>query len=258
LRDQGGASLTEISTALSMNKSTALRLLSSLLEAGLVESVSDNHKYRLGLECLTYGRKVISEVSIRRVAFSNLEALQRFSGESVTLAVLHRRKALPIEKLYGENQWGRLRIRGSGDSLYLHCTAVGKAMLAYMPEDEFSEIAETIGFPRQTDNTLTTLDAVQAELVRTRERGYALDNSENIDGMCCIAMPLFERGDKVAGAISVSFPASVFSEAVYQAVVPVLRKACMDVSQSIGASDSVLVKLAGWQATNLAPIGALA
>jgi IclR family transcriptional regulator, KDG regulon repressor len=250
LRDKGELSLTDISTALTLNKSTTLRLLGSLLDQGLVEQVAGSHKYHLGLECLTYGRKVTSELSIRRVAFSHLEALQRLSGESVTLAVLHGRKALPIEKLYGQNQWIRLRIQGSGTSMYLHCTGLGKAMLAYMTEAEFSNIYETMGLPRQTDNTLTTLESVQLELAKTRERGYALDNSENIDGLCCIAMPLFGRADTVAGAISVSFPASVFSEATYLPIVPPLRKACMDVSQSIGAGDCALVKLAGWQTAN--------
>jgi DNA-binding IclR family transcriptional regulator len=246
LRDQGELSLTEISSGLALDKTTVLRLLNSLVEPGFVESNPDNRKYRLGLECITYGRKVSTDLALRRAAFSHLENLQRVSGESVTLAALHRRMVLPVEKLYGQVQ-DRVRSQWGGKALYLHSTALGKAMLAYFPASEIEAIYQSLGFPGQTAHTLTEWEDVQAELVRTRERGYSLDNSENMEGLCCVGAAIFGPHDDVVGAMSVSFPASAFNEELYLPIVPLLRRACLDVSQAIGAGDAALIRLAGWQ-----------
>jgi DNA-binding IclR family transcriptional regulator len=243
LRDHSPSSLTEIAYALVMDKSTVLRLLNSLVELGFAEVDADHRHYRLGLECVTLGRRVTSDLALRRAAFSHMELLQQLSGQSVTLAVLHRRMALPVEKLYGQTP-DRVRSQWGVHPLCLHSTALGKAMLAQMPDAELCSIYETIGFPRHTDSTLTTLEAVRAELSLTRERGYAVDNSENMAGLCCIGAAIFGKDDVVVGALSISFAGSRFTEAAYLPLVPALRKACMDISETIGAGDRALIKLA--------------
>ncbi|HNT06641.1 MAG TPA: IclR family transcriptional regulator, partial [Anaerolineae bacterium] len=231
LRDRGPLSLIEIAALLGMHKSTIHRLSNTLCDLGFAERDADSQKYSLSLELLTYGRRVINDLPLRRVAIPNLERLQRASGEPVLLSTLHQGMVLwleivrPVWRTY-QSAWG-------GQMSYAHCTSAGKAMLAYLPPEEVEAICRTRDLPKQTDSTITDFAALLEDLAQTRERGYSLDRCENVAKLCCIGSPVFGDGDKVLGAVSVQFSLEQFRDGAHLPVVPLLRQACQDVSRSL-------------------------
>lgn len=241
LRDRGPLTLTEIGAQLQVHKSTLHRLLNTLCSLGFVERDPDNQKYRLGLQLLTYGRRVVNDLQLRRVAMPHLEQLQRNSGESVLLSTLFEGKVLWLEILRPPTrgyqlQWG-------GQTSYAHSTSSGKAMLAFGPAVEAEHICRTMGLPKQTEDTTTSWDELREDLDRTRQRGYAIDRCENTPRLCCIAAPVFGPEDKVLGAISLSIPINRFIPETYLPLVPLLKYACQDVSRGMGASGAAILQL---------------
>ena len=187
LRDRGPSTLTEIAAKVNMDKSTVLRLLNTLSAQGFVERDPDRPSYRLGMDLISYGRRVTHDLQLRRVALPYLIRLQQISKERVGLAVLDSRRVMLVTvEVLESRDFPGVGLPAGVIRPFLHSTAQGKAMLAYLPERELEQIHKTIGFPRQTANTITTLEALREELHRTRERGYAFDNCENYDARCCV------------------------------------------------------------------------
>jgi DNA-binding IclR family transcriptional regulator len=117
-------------------------------------------------------------------------------------------------------------------------------MLAFMPDGESEQICRSLGLPMQTENTIRTWPELHEDLCRTRARGYAVDEGENVAGLCCIGAPVFGIDDRVLGAISISFPANRFTPETYLPIVPRLKYACQDISGSLGAGRTAILKLA--------------
>lgn len=241
LKDLGPLTLTEIATELDLDKSTVLRLVNTLLDLGFVAYEDDNRKYYLGLEMILYGRRVAHDLHLRRVTLPYLERLQQASNEAVAFGVPYRDKVLWVDGLYKRNMESIPRPWWVKTS-FMHSTSVGKAMLAYYPEEEVARIYREVGFPRRTENTITDLDSMRGELRQIRERGYALDNAENYDGMCCLGAPIFGSEDKVIGALSFTFSVKRFEDN-YLSLIPMLQQACADISRTMGATEISLMKL---------------
>jgi IclR family KDG regulon transcriptional repressor len=242
LKDQGPSTLTEIATQLNLDMSTVHRLVNTCLDLGFVERDAYSQRYHLGLEFLTYSNRVVRDLDIRRIALPYLERLHQNTKETLLLSVLHRGRVLWIETFRSQVHY-QARLEWGGAMSFAHCTAAGKAMLAFLPDEGLQAIYDTVGFPRQTENTITSLEALRQELRRTRERGYALDNGENLARLCCIGVPIFGPLDRVEGAISMSFPLGRFTEEVYSSLVPLLSRTCQDVSRTMGASRKVILQL---------------
>ncbi|MBI3943937.1 MAG: IclR family transcriptional regulator [Chloroflexi bacterium] len=240
LKDRGTSTLTEIATELAIDKSTVYRLLNTLVELGFVDRDADSQKYRLSVKLIEHGRRVATDLELRRVALPYLERLRETCGETVSLTMLRDDRVVWVEVLEGRNPL-RMTLPAGVGAGWIHSTASGKAMLAYLPDQEIDRIYQEVGFPAQTSNTLTTLEALREDLRITRKRGYSLDNMENIDGLRCIGTPLFGPAGKILGAISISAPAFRFLQEVYLALVPVMKEISLNISRSMGADDRTLL-----------------
>lgn len=199
--DEPRLTLAEISKRLQMPKSTVHNILNTLLSRGLIEKV-DNDCYALGTNFIALTQAVRVNVELRDRAAPLLRALADASHQSVYLTALDGDLALYI---YAIESSRRLLARTAiGDRAQLHCTSVGKAMLAFMPEAQVRGIVERVGLTPFTAATITTWEGLLEDLAQTRLRGYSLDAGEHEPGTYCIGAPIFNGRGGVVGACSIS------------------------------------------------------
>ncbi len=193
--------LAEISARLGLPKSTAHNLLGTLVTCGLVERTPDDH-YALGRAIIALTQAVLVNVELRDRVAPLLRELADYCRQSGYLTVRDGDYCLYI---YAVESPRRLMARTAvGDRAHLHCTAVGKAILSALPEDDVRAIVQRAGLPASTNQTITRLDVLLAELERTRERGYSMDNGEHELNTYCIGAPVLDEGGQVIGSLSVS------------------------------------------------------
>jgi len=202
LREVGEAGVTELATALDRSKGTVHSHLATLLAHEYV--VRDGDQYSLSLKFLDLGEYVRSQLEIYDVVTEELDDLAAETGEVAQFATEEHGRAVYLYKARGDQAVNTASTVGKRE--YLHCISLGKAMLAHLPDERVEAIVERHGLPAQTDNTITDRETLFAQLRETRERGYAVDEEEKIEGVRCVAAPL--SNDGVVGAISISGPSS--------------------------------------------------
>lgn len=233
---ESSASLAELSRAAGMPKPTVFRYLSTLEQLGYVRKDVHTGLYELGLRLFELGSKAIAKHTLREVALSEMHSLLDRFSETVNLAIMDAGQVLYLEIL-DSPQAMRMSARvGSRDCA--HATSLGKAMLAFLPEEEVEQIARTVGFPSRTQRTIATLAELEEELARVRALGYAVDTGENEVTARCVGAPVFDRFGDVAGAISLSGPSHRFSEDQVEAAGKALVEAADRISQRMRYSGS--------------------
>lgn len=199
MAENDGATVSELARELGFAKSSIHDHLTSLLHEEFV--VKDGTTYRLGLQFLELGMKIKDRHVLSRVAEPKLEQLAEDTGEAVWLLVEEHGRAVYLHKVMGEKA---LQVEVSiGQRAYLHNLAAGKAILAHLPDERVDEIVDRHGLPAQTENTITDRDELEAELRAIRERGYAFNESEQIEGVRAVGAPILYQGE-VLGAISIT------------------------------------------------------
>lgn len=200
LSQAGKATFTEIQKGVGLPKSTTSSLLASLLAHGLVK-IERSH-YSLGLLWYELGSKVEEELDIKKIALPALTRLRDKTMLTCHLGVLEGTAAIYVLKLESPSA---IVIRSwIGRRLSLHSSGLGKALLAWLPDDQLDKILPDIVFERRTAATITDVEKFREELALTRRRGWAHDNAEDHDGVYCISAPIVDRSDKVIAAISAS------------------------------------------------------
>jgi DNA-binding IclR family transcriptional regulator len=195
--------VTDIGRELGLHKSTIYRLLSTMSEEGFIEQNASG-KYQLGTKMLEIGGRMLNNIEIRKVAMPFLLELSKYVGETVHLVVLHDGEGIYVDKVEAENV---IRMHSTiGARVKLHCSGVGKSILAHLPPQEVQEIIRKHGLTKITDNTIITYEALMADLANVRKLGYALDNEENEYGIRCVAGPILDYRQRPVAALSVSGP----------------------------------------------------
>lgn len=200
--------LADIARATALDKSAAHRMLATLLAAGYVRQDDESRRYSLSYRVVSLSRNLLADNEVIRLARETLEAISSETGEGVHLAVLDGMETVLVQRVKG-SQLVAVDFQ-VGDRSRLHCTSIGKALLAYQSEDEIERVIEA-GLPALTANTITDPAALRRELRQVRERGYAIDDHELYDYMRCIAVPVFERDSPVRMGISCSGPEGRFT-----------------------------------------------
>lgn len=200
----GGLGVTEISERLQLPKSTAFRLLSTLSYKGLVKKDESLKKYKLGIKLFQLGSEVFNELELRDEVRPFLEELVKEINETGHFVVEEQGEVIYIDKVestHAIRQYSRI-----GRRVPLHCTGVGKAFLAFKSEEEIERLIEERGLQRFTANTITDYEALEKELNKIRENGFAIDNEEIQEHLMCVAAPIFNYLGEVVGAISIAGP----------------------------------------------------
>ncbi|MEH6942252.1 IclR family transcriptional regulator [Bacillus sp. JJ722] len=199
---KGGLGVTEIASQIDINKSSVYRILSTLVQYGYVEQDPDTGRYKLGYKFLEISSKLLESIDLRTEAQPFLKELENETNEVIHLVVYDQGEVVYIEKLEG-NELLRMHSR-VGKRAPMHCTSVGKAILAHLPTNVVSTILHQKGMPVHTDRTITDKEEFMKELVKVKENGCAYDLEENEYGITCIAAPIFDHLGKVIAAVSIS------------------------------------------------------
>ncbi|BAS28240.1 IclR family transcriptional regulator [Limnochorda pilosa] len=224
--------LKEISEMLGITKPTALRILMTLTDLRLVERDSETQRYRLGLRLLELGSAVQERLQIPVRARPLLEQLAQRTDETVHLCVLDEGQAVYVDKIEGA-QAIRLYSR-IGRRVPLHCTAVGKVLLADLPAAERRRIIARWGMKPYTKNTLTDYLLLEQALDEVRREGVAFDREEHEEGITCIGAPVRDFSGRVKAAISVTVPVFRTSPEHLEQMVPWVKETALRISERCG------------------------
>ncbi len=235
--------LTEISRGLRLHISTVHRLLVNLVRQGFVEPDAVTGGYKLGFRVLRMGLRVLDRLDFRRVADPLLRQLNQQTQETVHLAILQGDRAVSIEKFGSPQPVGLTAPLGG--VIPLHCTGVGKTLLAFQEEEMVKRIAESNGLERQTSHTITALTQLKKELAHIREQGYAVDNEEAVEGLRCVAAPIFDHRGQAVAAFSVAGPATRVTPARVAEIARLVCETSRQISYRLGFRGSAAASGAG-------------
>ena len=228
-----GISLTEICTATALPKGTVSRMLSALISHGYAVQEIDTKRYRLTMRMFEIGSRVAGSANILSVARPYLESLSNVSGEAVHLVSRVNDEVVYLYKEEASNSIVRMSsFVGLRNPMY--CTGVGKSILAFLPDDEIRSIWQRTTPVRFTPKTITTLSGLEEEILRIRQRGYAIDDEEHEAGVRCIAAPILNFSGNPVAAISLSAPAVRLNDAEIEKYAPMVMEAASNISRYFG------------------------
>lgn len=207
LSEHDQLSLTQIASITNMNKSSAYRLLTALIENELVDKDNNSKMYRLSLGLLRYRPTLLNSKNLVLLAKPFLAEIVASTGESAQLSVpTHRYSIMTIDI---QNSRGFINLSDSiGTEDPLHCTAIGKAYLSLLDSHQRDLIIDQIELKRYTNNTIVTKKELIASLEKIRELGYAFDDQEIIDGIRCVASPVLDYIGQPVASIGFTGPSS--------------------------------------------------
>lgn len=224
--------VSELARAIGLTKATAHRLLASLRNREFVAQDPATRRYRLGMRMWELGAIARASMDWLAEAKPELEVLAAQIGETAHLAVLDDDQVLYVEKVESVHS---LRMPSQvGRRLPAHCTGVGKALIAFLPEDRLSAVIAHRGLPRFTAHTITDPVALNAALETIRANGYATDNEEIEEGLRCIGAPVRDHTGAVIAAISIAGPASRLPEDDTPRLAAQVRSAADAISNRLG------------------------
>ena len=237
--------LAQVASSLQLHKSTAHRFLMVLERHRMVERTTTG-KFRLGLRLFDFGNRAIEQYDLRDRAQPHLRRLVTETEETAHLCILEGAHVIYIDKI--EPTRSVRMITRVGASNPVHCTSVGKAILAFLPEERVTEILRRVRFERFTHRTLTTAEAFRTEIEKTRRRGYAVDDEELEDGLRCIAVPVLDAQRLPVAAVSVSGPSFRVTAQKLPAIANHLLQCVRGISMDMGFVSSGRSHRAVWSA----------
>jgi len=226
---------TELVDLSELPKATAHRQLNTLLDHGLVRFDEHKQAYYPGYGLLALAHRTWANLDIRDVAAAPIRDLWSKTQETIHLAVLDGTEVIYIDKLESPKSLRLYSAVGKKGPVY--CTGVGKAMLAFLPEDKQEIIIAAQPFIHHTENTLLTPQALKANLQQVRNSGVSLDLEEHEMGIKCAAAPIFNVRHEAIAAISVTAPAFRTSDQTYEEMKIQVKHAANTISKRLGDCD---------------------
>ncbi|GGO82974.1 IclR family transcriptional regulator [Wenjunlia tyrosinilytica] len=225
---EGPANLEQVATRLDVHKSTALRLLRTLHEHGLVYRQGDQ-RYRLGGRLFALAQEAMENIDIRATAHPHLVALNENCGHTVHLAVHEEGEVIYVDKVdsrYPVRMYSRI-----GKPVAITVAAVAKILLADLPGDELRTLARKLDYPRYTARSIIGPEAFLAELAKVREQGWATDFGGHEESINCVGAPIRGHDGRVVAAMSVSAPNVVVTAEELLALLPLVRRTAQTISR---------------------------
>lgn len=232
-------SLQEISQQLRLNKNAVFRILYTLAEHGYI--VKENQRYELGSKLIDLSNAKLRYTDLLSVATPLLDALRNRFGETVNLGVLDSDQIRYIGVWESRDRFRLAERVGACDML--HCTALGKAFLSCLPFEEVRQLLRKRGLPALTEYTITSLQALKAELETIRKRGYAVDKEESVLGACCVGAAVLNADEtRPIATISASGPMTRMNEERVTQVGQALREITSKIRAKLGTQPSAVTR----------------
>lgn len=234
LAREGKATLSDLAAQTEMPPSSAHRLLATLAAHGLVEFADATQEWMIGVEAFRIGSAFVQRSNLVDVSREVMRRLVDETGETANLAIADDGEVVFLSQVDTQNPI-RAFFR-AGTRVHMHSSGIGKALLAEFAPRRVEQIVALRGLPAFTAKTLSTPDALRADLEETRRRGWSLDDEERFDGMRCIAAPIFNAyGEPVAG-VSISGPAVRFGDRALAGLGARVRRAADDITRLTGGA----------------------
>jgi len=224
--------ITELSNSLGLHKSTVYRLLATLAYRGYVQQDYENPRYKVGIKLLEIGNIALDRLEIRKEIRPLLEELMTLSGETVHLGILDKGEVVYIDKVESPQT---IRMYSSiGKRAPVHCTGLGKALIAFLPPAEINNIIQQKGLKGYTSNTITDKEEFLKHLYEIRLKGYSMDNIEHEEGIRCVAGPIFDHRGEVVAAVSIASPVMRVTEEKVQEYIKLIKEYTKRMSSVLG------------------------
>ena len=228
---RAGLTLPEIAKNLQLPKSSVHCLLITLERHGYLNRNERTSRYMFGSKLFSLGNMSLSGLQLRQVAVPHMHTLMERVGLTVHLAVLERYEAVLVEKVeppgvYKLATW-------LGKRMDIHCTSLGKALIAHLPEEELTLLVREKGLARHNDNSIGSLKKLKEDLARAQQLGYYVDDEEDEIGHRCIGAPIFDDAGQTVAAISISGTILQVREDNSKALATLVLDAANAISRSI-------------------------
>jgi IclR family transcriptional regulator, acetate operon repressor len=235
-RHDQGLGLSDAAKETGLAVSTAHRLLSTLSHENFVCFDPERGVWMIGVQAFIVGSAFLRARELAGVARPIMRQLMEDSGETVNLAVEEGGEAIYVAQI--ECRKTMRAIARPGGRAAIHCSGVGKALLAAMSDDEVERIIAARGLAAATADTITTPAALRAELAAVRKRGFAIDHEENAIGLRCVAATVFDEHGKPIAAISISGPRARISDDLLMPLGEAVREAARQITAGLGGTPS--------------------
>jgi IclR family pca regulon transcriptional regulator len=235
--DKSSIGVSELSRELGLSRSTTHRYIATLTSLGYLQQDAETKRYRLGPRVLDLGFAAINSMDIREISVPHLQALSDSTGFTVNLAILDGTDVVYIERCRTSRS-GQRQIDLNlhvGSRLPAYCTAMGKALLAFVPDDRFDEILDQVELVARGPNTITERPALRAEMERIRTMGVAVNNEELAYGLRSIAAPIRSTSGDVVAALNLAVHRSMVSmDDLIERYGPTVKRTADAISAEIG------------------------
>jgi DNA-binding IclR family transcriptional regulator len=225
-------SLKDLATAVNLHPSTVYRMVATFTEHGYIEKNPETGRYRLGMKIIELGSQLLGNMELRTEAQPFLHRLMKEIQETIHLGILDDGFVIYIEKLEPIDMTKMYSQIGKRSPV--HCTGLGKVLLAYQSDEKIDFIVHKRGLKQYTEITITTEQELWTEINKIRARGYAIDNGEHEPFVRCVAAPIYDYRGKAVAAISVTVPALRFVPNYANKLTSLVLETCAEISQSIG------------------------
>jgi IclR family transcriptional regulator, acetate operon repressor len=224
-----GLSLSEVAGHVGLPNSTAHRLLTTLQNERYVRFETERSVWLIGVQAFCVGAAFVRSRDLVTIARPYMRRLMEQSGETVNLAIADRGEVIYIAQV--ETQKMMRAIAGPGGRAPMHCSGVGKALLAVAAPETADKLLGAMDFHRETGQTLLTRQDLERELEHVRAQGFAVDNEENAVGLRCVAAVIYDEHGSPLAALSVSGPTARITEQR----IPLLGEAVAGIAAEITA-----------------------
>ncbi len=203
-RSNRGLTLQEIKAAADISQTTTYRILNTLVRLDYLLYNKTSKKYRLSRKMLMLGFQSMQEHSLLETVLPKMRELRNVVKETVCFGVMGTEKGLFIEQVLGTHPF--CFVLSPGKAFDLHCSAPGKAMMAFMPEESRKVFLSKMNYEIYNKNTISTEQVYLNELEKVRKLGYAVDMEEELNGVVCVGAPVFNYSNDPCGSIWISGP----------------------------------------------------
>lgn len=227
-----GKTLQEIKDDLEISQTTAYRILNAMVRLEYLMYDEDSRRYKLSRKLLTLGFRALNEHQMLETVFPYLRELRDEVKETACFGVMGEEKGIFIEQAQGSYAFS-FKL-SPGKPFELHCSAPGKALMAYLPVTVRDRYLSYMEFKKFNDRTITSREAYLKELDEVFRQGFAMDNEEELSGVICIGAPVFNYKGYPCGAIWISGPKDRLPEKVIEEDAALVKKTAARISAELG------------------------
>jgi DNA-binding IclR family transcriptional regulator len=222
-----GLAVSEIARSLGLARSTTFYIINTIEECGYIYRTSPRGRYTFTAKLLELASRSLGCLGVREPAAPFLRTLMQKTGLTVHLGVIAQNEVVLIDKVAPAA--GQSLATWVGKRMPIHCTGLGKALMAYLAEEQIDYHIKQ-GLIRYNENTIVSASKLKDELLRIRSHGYAIDDEEETVGLRCIGAPVFDKTDQAVAAISIAGTIEQLSDEKLDRLVRAVKQAAAMVS----------------------------